>query len=132
MTQSMRTPLGQVRGLGSAKDGVGHFIKQRASAVALIFLVPWLLFNILLIARVGGDAGLRYTAAIEFLTQPLNAVLVLLTIGASLYHMRLGMQVVVEDYIHKHGTKLVLLLLNTFVAIGLFALAAFAILKVAG
>lgn len=132
MSNSMRTPLGQVRGLGSAKDGVGHFIKQRASAVALIFLIPWLLISIGQLGQVNLGAQVRYENAIEWLSQPLNAVLTLITIGASLYHMRLGMQVVIEDYIGKHGTKLALLLLNTFATIGLFVLAAFAILKVAG
>lgn len=123
--QSLRTPLGKVRGLGSAKHGAGHFIAQRVSAVALIFLVPWFLITLIGAVRGGYDGALAYLA------DPLNAVLVLLAVGASLYHMRFGMQVVIEDYIARHGTKAVLLILNTFVCIALFAIAAYAVLKIA-
>ena len=129
MSDTMRTPLGQVRGLGSAKDGVGHFIKQRGSAIVLAFLVPWLLLNILNIAS-KDNVETRYAAAHSFIGSPLSAVLILITIGAALYHMRLGVQVVIEDYITRHVTKLALLLLNTLVAIGLFAVAVFAVLSV--
>ena len=123
--QSIRTPLGQVRGLGSAKHGAGHFITQRVSAIALLFLVPWFLISLIGAVR-GGYAG-----ALVFIADPVNAVLILLAVGAALYHMRLGMQVVVEDYILKNSTKTVLLILNTFICITLFAAAAYAVLKIA-
>lgn len=123
--QSIRTPLGQVRGLGSAKHGAGHFITQRVSAIGLLFLVPWFLFS--LIAAVRGG----YDGALAFVADPFNAVLILLAVGAALYHMRLGMQVVVEDYIARNSTKAVLLILNTFICIVLFAAAAYAVLKIA-
>lgn len=123
--QSIRTPLGQVRGLGSAKHGAGHFITQRVSAIALLFLVPWFLITLIGAVRGGYDGALTYIA------DPYNAVLILLTIGAALYHMRLGMQVVVEDYILKNSTKAVLLILNTFICITLFAATAYAVLKIA-
>jgi len=123
--QSMRTPLGQVRGLGSAKHGVGHFITQRVSALALVALVPWFLITLIAAVRGGYDGALAYVA------DPFNAVLILLAVGAALYHMRLGMQVVIEDYIAKNGTKAALLILNTFVSIVLFAAAAYAVLKIA-
>jgi len=123
--ESMRTPLGKVRGLGSAKHGAGHFIAQRVSAVALVILVPW--FLITLIGAVRGG----YDGALVYLADPFNAVLVLLAVGAALYHMRLGMQVVIEDYIAKHGMKAVLLILNTFICVVLFAAAAYAVLKIA-
>jgi succinate dehydrogenase / fumarate reductase membrane anchor subunit len=123
--ESMRTPLGKVRGLGSAKHGAGHFITQRVSAVALVVLVPW--FLVTLIGAVRGG----YDGALVYLSDPINAVLVMLAVGASLYHMRLGMQVVIEDYIAKHSTKAVLLILNTFVCVVLFAAAAYAVLKIA-
>lgn len=123
--QSIRTPLGQVRGLGSAKHGAGHFIAQRVSAIALLFLVPWFLISLIGAVRGG------YDGALTFVADPINAVLILLSIGAALYHMRLGMPVVIEDYIAKNSTKAVLLILNTFVCIALFAAAAYAVLKIA-
>lgn len=123
--ESIRTPLGRVRGLGSARQGVGHFIGQRVSAIALIFLVPWFLVSLIGAVRGG------YDGALSWLTDPVNAVLTLLATGACIYHMRLGMQVVIEDYIARHSTRNLLLILNTFICIALFATAAFAVLKVA-
>lgn len=123
--ESMRTPLGKVRGLGSAKHGAAHFVTQRVSAIALIFLVPWFLISLIGAVRGGYDGALLWVA------DPINAVLILLAVGASLYHMRLGMQVVIEDYIAKHSTKAVLLILNTFVCVVLFAASAYAVLKIA-
>ena len=125
MSESIRTPLGKVRGLGSAKHGAGHFIAQRVSAIALLFLVPWFLISLIGAVRGG------YYGATDFIASPVNAVLILLGVGAALYHMRIGMQVVVEDYIGKNSTRAVLLILNTFVAVALFAAAAFAVLKIA-
>lgn len=125
MKESLRTPLGKVRGLGSAKHGAGHFIAQRVSAIALLFLVPWFLISLIGAVRGG------YDGALAWVSEPLNAVLTLLAVGAALYHMRLGMQVVVEDYIAKHGTKNVLLILNTFICVVLFVAAAYAVLKIA-
>ena len=125
MKESLRTPLGKVRGLGSAKHGAGHFITQRVSAIGLLFLVPWFLISLIGATRGGYDAALAWAS------EPLNAVLTLLAVGAALYHMRLGMQVVIEDYIAKHGTKNVLLVLNTFICGVLFAAAAYAVLKIA-
>jgi succinate dehydrogenase / fumarate reductase, membrane anchor subunit len=123
--QSIRTPLGKVRGLGSAKEGAHHFIVQRVTAIANIFLVPWLLVSLTFATRGG------YDGAVDFIANPLNAVLILLTLASVLNHMRIGMQVVVEDYIAKTGTKLFLLILNTFIAVGLFVTAAFSILEIA-
>jgi succinate dehydrogenase / fumarate reductase, membrane anchor subunit len=126
MSESIRTPLGKVRGLGAAKEGAHHFIIQRVTAIALLFLLPW--FMISLLAAVHGG----YDGARDWIGQPVNAVLILLTTGAALYHMRIGMQVVIEDYIAKSGTKMVLLILNTFLAVLLFAAAAYAVMKLAG
>ena len=125
MKESIRTPLGKVRGLGSAKEGAGHFIAQRVSAIGLLFLVPWFLISLL--AAVRG----AYDGAVDFIANPLNAVLILMAVGGALYHMRIGMQVVIEDYIAKTGTKLFLLILNTFIVVALFAAAAFSILEIA-
>src|SRR3990167_1354245 len=102
------TPTKITRGLGSAKSGTGHHIRQRVSALALIVLVPWFLFSVMK-AALGG-----YADAVSWVASPLNATLLVLTAGAAFYHMRLGMQVVIEDYIGKSGTRAALLILNTF------------------
>jgi succinate dehydrogenase / fumarate reductase, membrane anchor subunit len=125
MKESLRTPLGKVRGLGSAKEGAGHFIGQRVSAIALLFLVPWFLISLLAAVRGG------YEGAVDFIGNPINAVLIIITLGAALYHMRIGMQVVIEDYIGKTGTRVVLLILSSFACIALFAVAAVSVLGIA-
>jgi len=125
MRESIRTPLGKVRGLGSAKEGVHHFIGQRVTAIALLFLAPWFLITLLGYVRGG------YTAAMTFVAGPLHAILIVVMLGAACYHMRIGMQVVIEDYIGRTGTRLFLLLLNTFVCILVFAVGAFAVLTIA-
>lgn len=123
-TTNFQTPAKSARGLGSAKDGTGHYIKQRVSAIALVFLVPWFLFSVIHAARAG------YTGATEWVSQPLNAILLILTFGAAFYHMRLGMQVVIEDYLWKRSTRTAALVLNTFVAIVLFAATSLSVLKI--
>jgi succinate dehydrogenase / fumarate reductase membrane anchor subunit len=125
MSESIRTPLGKVRGLGAAKEGTHHFIAQRVTAIALLFLVPWFLISLLSAVRGG------YQNAIDFVANPINTVLILLTVGSALYHMRIGMQVVIEDYIAKTGTRMVLLMLNTFIVVALFAATGFAVLEIA-
>ncbi len=116
------TPTKAARGLGSAKSGTGHFIRQRVSAIALVFLVPWFLYALLHAAS--GD----YDTARLWAGQPWNAMLLLITAGAAAYHMRLGAQTVIEDYIERPATRIALLILNTFASIGLFALVFVAIL----
>lgn len=125
MKESIRTPLGKVRGLGAAKEGTHHFIGQRVSALGLLFLVPWFLVSLMSAVRGG------YDGASDFIANPFNAVLILVTVGGAIYHMRIGMQVVIEDYIARTSTKFVLLILNTFVCVALFAAAGFAVLSVA-
>lgn len=124
MTTNFKTPTAAARGLGSAKSGTGHHIKQRVSAIALLFLVPWFLYAVIAASRGGFDG------ATVWLAQPWNAILMILTLGAAFYHMRLGMQVIIEDYIHKAGMKQGLLILNTFVCVGLFAATALSVLKI--
>ena len=125
MKASIRTPRAQVRGLGSAKHGVGHFIGQRVSAVALLFLVPWFLIS-LLSALSGG-----YSTAMMWIEVPLHALCILLTVTAAIYHMRLGMQVVIEDYITRPITRMILLMLNTFFCILLFVVTVYSVLLIA-
>jgi succinate dehydrogenase / fumarate reductase membrane anchor subunit len=123
--QSIRTPLGKVRGLGSAKHGAGAFIALRVSSIALLFLVPWFLYSIVGAVRGG------YDGALDWLGNPINAVLVLIGVGAGLHHMQLGMKEIIEDYIGRKSTKFFLLIVNTFFAIVLFAAAVYAVVKVA-
>jgi succinate dehydrogenase / fumarate reductase membrane anchor subunit len=121
----MRTPLGRVRAHGASGQGTGHFIGQRVSAIALLLLGLWFLVSVILQMH-----GPGFVDSIDFLTSPLNAVGVILLVVTAFYHMRLGMQVIIEDYILKPVTKSVLLLLNTLVLIALGAGAIFAVLIV--
>ena len=95
--QDMRTELNKVRGLGSAKEGTGHFWYQRMSAVAL---VPLVLFFIVLLICLNGASYADVTAT---LSQPFIALVMALFVLTGAYHMRLGMQVVIEDYIHSES-----------------------------
>jgi len=121
----MRTPLGRVRAHGASGQGTGHFIGQRVSAVALLVLGLWFLVSVILQMH-----GPGFVDSIDFLSSPLNADGVILLVITAFYHMRLGMQVIIEDYILKPSTKAILLLLNTLVLVALGAGAIFAVLIV--
>jgi succinate dehydrogenase / fumarate reductase membrane anchor subunit len=123
--RSMRTPLGRVRHHGASREGTGHFIAVRTTSIALAILAPWLAVNAALSMR---DAS--YTSAIDFLSHPVNAVGVILTVAIGLYHMSLGMQEVIVDYILKPSTKVALLFLNVAVPLVLAVGAIFAVLLV--
>src|SRR5260370_42442890 len=112
-----RTPPARVRGLGSAKDGVGHWWAQRLTAIALIPLVVW--FAISLVMLSGAD----YAVARAWIGSPLVMMLLILTIGVGLHHGQLGLQVVIEDYVRNDGWKLALIVIVKFLAV-LFCLGA--------
>jgi succinate dehydrogenase / fumarate reductase, membrane anchor subunit len=124
MNSDLRTPLSRARGLGSARQGVHHWWAQRVTAVALIPLVTW--FAISLIMLSGAD----YAVVRAWIGSPVVMVLLTLTIVIGLHHGQLGMQEVVEDYVHSEGMKLALIVLLRFTAV-FFGLAAIvAILRI--
>ncbi len=122
---SLRTPLGQVQGLGSAKSGALHFWRQRATAVVLVPLTLWFVWTV---ARY---TGAEHAEVRHFFANPLNAGLMLIFVFAGVYHMALGIQVIIEDYIHRESTKLALFVLNQFAAFAVAIVCAIAILRLA-
>lgn len=120
---SMRTPMSRVRGLGSAKSGTEHFWRQRVTAVAN---VPLTIAGVIIVVSL---LGRNHAAVAQILGSPLIAIVLLLFVISVTYHMRLGMQVVIEDYIHGERLKLTLVMLNTFFTFAVALSSAFAILK---
>ena len=102
---SMRSALGRIRGLGSAKSGTGHWWSQRLSALALIPLTLWFVFSI------AAMAGADLATIQEWLSSPLSASLMVLVVVTTFYHANLGLQVVIEDYVHDEPLKLASLII---------------------
>ena len=121
----MRTPLGKVRGLGSAKSGTDHFWKVRTTSVALVPLV--LFYIVFLIMYVGRP----YAEVVGALANPFVAAINALTVLATVIHMRLGMEEVIQDYVHNEGMKVVLLILNASFSLLIGGLCRIAVLKIA-
>ncbi len=118
----MRTPLSRVRGLGSAREGTQHFWHQRLTAIANI---PLIVFFIYVVVSLNGAS---HPEVVACLSKPWVAVIMLMVLGSGIYHMKLGMQVVIEDYVHG-GTGKALLIANTFFAVVMATACGFAILK---
>jgi succinate dehydrogenase / fumarate reductase membrane anchor subunit len=122
---SLQSPLGRVLGLGSAKDGTGHWWAQRVSAVALIPLTLWFMFSLLALP------ALDYATVRVWLSFPLSGFLALLLVVVSTYHSYLGTVEVIEDYVHSAGMKVLSLLLLRFVHVLVGGAGIFAIMRVA-
>ena len=124
MNGDLRTPLSRARGLGSAKDGLHHWWAQRITAVALIPLVVWFAVSLIMIS------GADYAVVRAWIGAPVVMVLLTLTIVVGLHHGRLGLQVVIEDYVHRDGWKLALVVLTRFIAVFFGVAAIVAILRI--
>jgi succinate dehydrogenase / fumarate reductase membrane anchor subunit len=119
----MSTPLARVRGLGAAKSGTEHFWRQRLTAVANVPLT--IAFVLILVSLLGRN----HAFAAQTLGSPLVAIIMLLFILSITTHMRIGMQVVIEDYVHDEPGRLILLMLNTFFSLAVALASAYGILK---
>ncbi len=121
--KSMRTPLGRVRNLGSSHSGTTDFWRQRLTAVAMtLLIVPVVVVVIMLVGR--NQAG-----AAQILGSPLIALILVFFIVASAWHMKIGMQVVIEDYVHSEKLKLIAIMANNFFSIAVALASIYAILK---
>ncbi len=119
------SPLGRVLGLGSAKDGAEHWWMQRLTSVALVPLGLWLAIAL---ARLEDFSHATVTA---WVAAPVNAVLLILTVLATIHHSRLGVQVVIEDYVRGKSLKVTSLMLSTLIHFAVATAALYAVLKVA-
>jgi succinate dehydrogenase / fumarate reductase membrane anchor subunit len=120
-----RTPIGKVRGLGAAHAGLGHWKMQRLTAIANLVLMLWFMFSAMALA------GSGYVQVRAWLASPISASLMVLLIISTFYHARLGLQVVVEDYLHHEGVKIASLAALTLITFGLAVACIVAVLKIA-
>jgi succinate dehydrogenase / fumarate reductase, membrane anchor subunit len=121
--KSMRTPLGRVRNLGASHSGTADFWRQRVTAVAMVLLILPVIGVVMMML------GSNHAGAAQILGSPLIAIILLLFIVASTWHMKIGMQVVIEDYIHGEKLKLVAILANNFFSFAVALASIYAILK---
>src|SRR4051812_16149909 len=121
---SMRTPLARVKGLGASGHGVEHWWIHRVTAVSN---VPLIISFVIIVAAV---AGRPYADAINIISHPLVAILLILAVISVTNHMRLGMQIIIEDYVHDRGWKLVAVIANNFYSVIVAVACLYAILKI--
>ena len=122
---TLRSPLGRVRGMGSAKSGTHHWWMQRVTSIALLPLTLWF------VASMIGLAGASYLETLLWIAQPLNAVLLLVLIGLTFHHMAAGLQVVVEDYVRDEFRRLAYILLIKGAALLMALASGFSVLRIA-
>ena len=122
---NMRSPLSRARGLGSAKSGTDHWWLQRLTALALIPLVIWFVVSMIIVT------GADHAAAVAFISSPINAVLLILLIVATFNHGQLGLQVVIEDYIHTRWLEVGLIIAVKGAAIFLGVASVYAVIAIA-
>jgi len=120
----MRSDLGKVQGLGSAKHGVGHWKIQRITAIAMVPLVLWFIPSLLITILSG------YSVSIEWIKNPFNATGLILLIGTLFFHASLGLQVVIEDYVHSEGLKIISITFIKLLSILLGVLSILCVLKI--
>ena len=120
----VQSPVARVRGLGAAREGVGHWTRQRLTAIANLLLVLWFVFSAMALAGAG------YDEVRAWLASPLSASLMILLVISVVYHARLGVQVVIEDYVHHEGARLGSLAALSLIAFGLAVACIVAVLKV--
>ncbi len=121
---SLRSPLGRVLGLGAAKEGPGHWWSMRVSALGLVILGPWFAWSLTRLP------GIEYLDVSAWIAAPLNTIGLLLLLPTMAYHARLGVQVVIEDYVKASGLKITGLVLVTFVFYAAAVAGMFAVLRI--
>ena len=122
---SLRSPLGKVLGLGSARGGSGHWYAQRVTAVALVILGLWFVSSLVLMD------GVSHESVVSWLRAPFSAAMALLLVLVSAYHANLGLQVVFEDYVADHGARIVILIAVKFALVTAALIGVLAVLHIA-
>jgi succinate dehydrogenase / fumarate reductase, membrane anchor subunit len=122
---SLRSPLGKVLGLGSAKGGSGHWLSQRVTAVALVILGLWFVASLLMLG------GAHYETVVTWLRAPFSALMAVLLVTVTAYHAYLGLQVIFEDYVSDKGTRFVILIAVKFALVTATLVGVLAVLRIA-
>jgi len=123
----LRSPLSHVLGSGSAKDGTEHWLGQRVSAVGLVILGLWFMYSMLLL----GKTGFNYDDVVHWLAGTLNSAMLILLCLTLAYHSNLGVQVIIEDYMHRPFLKVLSLISSQFIHVVVAMTSVFAVLKIA-